>query len=383
MATFSFMAPSHERMGLPTRIVVTVAAMVLTAGAPAARQRPPVDAITLVDIYAQGRHYEAIATAAALPDLGPLRLRFVQDLPGWIAADPAAAAKRRAAAAGFIVELTGARLESDWGRLSDLLEWTCAQVLRPSGPPTPFERSWHLATTALAGRARARVWLLGPFARLPHQKPRKPQPDDPPSPIHLTHALERFPDDPEFALARVIAWTWGRDSEPIRNLRRGEDDVARLLRAPQGEAITAYEPLLGIQRVAAEAQIRTGLVHISMRNHPAALRAFEAAQPAASDRELKYLAHFLAGRSLEALQRPDEAITQYQSALAVEPSAESAAIALAAVQFSRNDRDAAVLLVDKTFAAPRTTTDPGRLTGYGFYLRWPAIKAAMREEMSR
>jgi tetratricopeptide (TPR) repeat protein len=133
--------------------------------------------------------------------------------------------------------------------------------------------------------------------------------------------------------------------------------------------------------VAGEAQIRTGLIHISMANHAAALGAFEAAQPVASDRELKYLGHFLAGRSLEALKRPDEAIAQYQSALAVEPSAESAAVLLAALQFSHTDRDAAVRLIDKTFAAPRTTTDPGRLTGYGFYLRWPAIKAAMRAEL--
>lgn len=382
MATFGPVAPSHERMGWLARTIVAVSALGLTAAVPTARQAP-LDLIGLIDSYGQGRHDEAIARAAALPDLGPLRLRFVQDLPGWIAADPANAAKRRAAAAGFIVELTAARLESDWGRLSDLLEWTCAQILRPSGAPTPFERSWHLATTALAGRARARLWLLGPFARLTHQQPRQPLPDDPPSPMHLTHALERFPDDPEFALARVIAWTWGRDSEPIRNLRRGGEDVSRLLRAPQGEAITAYEQLLAITGVAAEAQIRMGLVHTSMANHAAALRAFEAAQPVASDRELKYLSHFLAGRSLEALQRPDEAVTQYQSALAVEPSAESAAIALAAVQFSHHERDAAVTLIDKTFAAPRPSTDPGRLTGYGFYLRWPAIKAAMREELNK
>jgi hypothetical protein len=368
-------------MVLLARVIVAVSALGLTTAVPAARQAARLDLIGLIDSYAQGRHDEAIAGAAALPDLGPLRLRFVQDVPAWVVAEPANAAKRRAAAAGFIVELTAARLESDWGRLSDLLEWTCAQVLRPAGTPTEFERAWHMSTTALAGRARARVWLLGPFARLPHQKPRKPQPDDPPSPMHLTHALERFPDDPQFALARVVAWTWGRDAEPIRNLRRNEDDVARLLRAPQIEALTAYQPLLAIPAVAGEAQVRTGLVHISMANHAAALRAFEAAQPVASDRELKYLAHFLAGRSLDALQRPDEAIAQYQSALTVEPSAESAAIALAALQFSHGDRDAAVRLIDKTFEASRSSTDPGRLTGYGFYLRWPPIKAAMRAEL--
>ena len=70
-------------------------------------------------------------------------------------ADPANAEQRRAAVAGFLVELAAARLESDWGRLSDLIEWTCAQLLRASGPPTAFERSWHMATHR-AGRPRAR-----------------------------------------------------------------------------------------------------------------------------------------------------------------------------------------------------------------------------------
>ena len=66
----------------------------------------------LFDAYYGGNYDEAVAKAAALPDLGPLRVRFVQDTPGWIAADPANIASRRAAVAAFLVELTAARLES-------------------------------------------------------------------------------------------------------------------------------------------------------------------------------------------------------------------------------------------------------------------------------
>ena len=341
-----------------------------------------VDVTALIDIYYQGRHDEAVAKAAALPDLGPLRLRFVQDTPGWIAADPANADRRRAAVAGFIVELAGARLESDWGRLTDLIEWTCARVLVAGGPPTPFERSWHMATTALAGRARERVWLLGPFARLPHQKPRAPQKDDPPSPKHLMHALERFPDDPQFQLARVIAWTWARDAEPIRNVRRREDNDRRLPAVPpQMEAVTALAPLVATPAVAAEALIRTGQIHWTVGDHSAALRAFQSAQPLATGIQLTYLSHFLAGRALEALKREDEAIAQYQRALQIVPAAESATVALASLQFLRNDRDPAVSLIDKNFAATVSSTDPGRLVGYGYFLRWPEIKAAMRAEL--
>ncbi len=346
-----------------------------------AAQSGSVDLIGLLNAYYEGRHDTAVGQAAGLPDLGPLRLQFVQGTPAWINADPANTEKRRAAVASFVVELAGARLESDWGRLSDLIEWTCAQVLRAGGPPTAFERSWHMATTALAGRARVRVWLLGPYARLPHQKPRVPQKNDPPSPMHLVHALERFPDDPQFQLARVVAWTWGRDEEPIRNVRPEYRERMRTTRPAQLEAITALEPLLAVPAVAAEAWIRTGLVHVTVGDHVAALTAFETALPRAATTELNYLSHFLAARSLEMLNRHDEAIAEYTRALDIVPLAESATVALASLRFLRGEHDASVALIGKAFANTSTTTDPGRLTGYGFYLHWAAIKAAMRAEL--
>jgi len=171
----------------------------------------------------------------------------------WINQDPAHIDARSAAAAAFLLEVAAARLESDWGRFSDLIEWTCVQ-LRTSGPPTEFERSWHAASHALAGRARNRTWMLGESARLPHQKPLEQpgsvprwaqtmQRNQPQPPAHLTHALERFPDDPHFQLSRVVAWTWGRDGEPTRNVRARDEDDRRLpRRTPQLEAIVTLEP---------------------------------------------------------------------------------------------------------------------------------------------
>ena len=350
-----------------------------------------VDVVGLIDSYHQGRFDEAVAKAAALPDLGALRLRFVQDVPVWIQADPAKSEQRRAAAAAFLVELAGARLETDWGRLSDLVEFTCSQILRPAGPPTEFERAWHMASHALAGRARSRLWLLGEYARLPHQKPvRRPPPKkDAPvvSPMHLMHALERFPDDPHFQLTRVVAWTWGRDAEPIRNVRQREmgDRFERFEPArvtAQMEIITGLEPLKTQPSVAAEAWIRTGMVHLSTGRHASALAAFNAAEPMASEVAMKYLAYFEAGRALEGLQRPEEAMAKYSRALEIIPGAESATIALASLQFMRDERAAALQILDRVFARPSTMNDPGRMTGYGSYIRWPELKAAMRREVT-
>ena len=365
------------------RPVLSTALLAVGLTVAAGAQPRQVDLKGMLDGYAAGRHDEAVAQAVALPELGPFRLRYVQDSPIWVNQDPARIEVRRATAAAFLLEVAGARLESDWGRLSDLIEWTCVQ-LRTSGPPTEFERSWHAASHALAGRARARLWLLGPYAVLPHQKPiNAPPPENQPPPVrHLMHALERFPDDPQMQLSRVVAWTWGRDAEPIRNVQRRDDDDdnarRRLTRAPQLEAITALTPLTAIPTVAAEAWIRIGIVRFTVKDFAAALQAFETAQPLATESALAYLAYFHAGRSLEALGRTADAMRQHRRALEVVPSAESATIALGSLQFSGEDHDAAVALIDRVFSRLPAPTDPGRLTRYGSYLRWPALKAAMR-----
>jgi tetratricopeptide (TPR) repeat protein len=366
-----------------TRILAAVAALAIVFGQGAGAQG--IDVVGMLDAYAGGKYDEAVASAAALPDLSPFRLRFVQDTPRWVNADPTRAEARSAAAAAFLLELTAARLESDWGRFADLIEYTCLQ-LRTTGPPTAFERAWHAASHALAGRARARVWLLGEYARLPHQKPTSAPSSDPQHPParHLMHALERFPDDPQFQLSRVVAWTWGRDAEPIRNVRRRDDDDRRRItrRAPQMEALVTLEPLAAVPEVAAEAFVRIGLVHFSVDDFASALRAFESAQPIASEPAIKYLAHFNAARSLERLSRTKDAIAQYRKALDVVPDAESATVALASLQFAQDDRDDAVSLIDRVFDRANRPDDPGRLIGYGSFLRWPALKAAMRAALS-
>ena len=349
------------------------------------RAKSGIDVTAMLESYQQGRYDEAVASAAALPDLGAFRVRFVQDAPQWVRADPTKIEARSAAAAAFLLELTAARLESDWGRFADLIEFTCIQ-LRTTGPPTPFERAWHEASHALAGRARARVWLLGEYARLPHQKPTTAPPSDPQRPParHLMHALERFPDDPQFQLSRIIAWTWGRDAEPIRNLRRRDDTDRRpARRAPQMEALVALEPLTSSPAIAAEAWVRIGLVHFSVDDFASALRAFESAQPIATEPSIKYLAHFNAARSLERLSRPDDAVREYRQALEAVPDAESATIALASLQFMHDDRDVAVPLIDRVFSRSTRPDDPGRLAGYGSFVRWPALKSALRKALPR
>jgi tetratricopeptide (TPR) repeat protein len=198
------------------------------------------------------------------------------------------------------------------------------------------------------------------------------------------HALERFPDDPHFQLSRVVAWTWGRDGEPMRNVRgRDDDGQRRRSRAPQLEAIVTLEPLTAVPDVAAEAWIRLGMVRFTTGDFAAALRAFEAAQPITTETSMKYLAYFNAARALEGLQRVDDAMRAYQQALEIVPDAESATVALTSLQFMRDDRDVAVSAINRVFNRKPGPADPGRLIGYGSFLRWDALKTAMRAALKR
>jgi tetratricopeptide (TPR) repeat protein len=386
-ATFGRPNSSHERMVRIARgVFVVMFAAAATIWIEAASQPAAFDIKALLDMYLRGQRDEAVARAAAIPDLGPFRLRYVQDAPVWVNTEPSRLEARSAAGAAFLLEVAAARLESDWGRFSDLIEWTCVQ-LRTTAQPTRFERAWHVASHALAGRARARQWLLGQYPRLPHQKPVTPPPmktNERPAATHLMHAIERFPDDPRFQLSRVVAWLWGRDGEPIRNVRRRDDDDGgrrRPIRAPQLEALVTLQPLTSAAEVADEAWIRIGLVHFTVGDFESALRAFESAQSIATSTPMRYLAHFNAGRALEGLQRVDAAMRAYQRALAIVPDAESATIALTSLQFAHDDRDAAVSAIDRVFNRKPGAADPGRLIGYGNFLQWDDAKSAMRAEL--
>jgi tetratricopeptide (TPR) repeat protein len=123
-------------------------------------------------------------------------------------------------------------------------------------------------------------------------------------------------------------------------------------------------------------------MHFVRRDYTAALKAFEAAVPAASDIEMKYLAHFYAGRTLEALSRTDSAIDEYRRALEIVPEAESATIAMTSLQFARDERDDAIVQINRVFNRRPGAPDPGRLVGYGSFIQFDKLKRDLRTALS-
>lgn len=365
-----------------TRSLRAVLLAVLLAGTTASvsARQAELEIAEWLDRYLAGQFDAAVRLAAATPDVEVLRRRLPDAARDWMAREPAQSKERRAAVAGFILELTHARLETDWGRLRDLVEWACDQLRRP-GPSDRFERAWDEASIALASRARDRQWLLA-FPTLPErQGVRAPRGLLGASPGHLIHVRQRFPDDASFRLAHVVAWTWAHDAEPTRN----ELPRLRIASAPpqQLAALDTLEALTHDPSVAAEALIVAGRLLFSSRRYQDAWRSFDAAAPVARDHTTRYSAHFWAGRTLETLGRPKEAARAYLEALAALPSGESATLALASLDFADNRYSDAISRVNERFGHAEESIDPARLTGYGSFIRWPALKAAMRAEVHR
>ena len=144
------------------RAVLLAFALVLSLTPAARTQGTGIDLKGLLDTYYAGRYDEAVAKAAAIPDLGPFRLRFVQDSPVWVNADPARIDARSEAAAAFLLEITAARLKSDSAFLgSDRVDVRAVADHRDADGV----RAIVARRLACAGRARSRPGMAAwPFS---------------------------------------------------------------------------------------------------------------------------------------------------------------------------------------------------------------------------
>ena len=112
--------------------------------------------------------------------------RFGQHAGTWILAVPEAERPRRRQIAAVVALEVGhvaprfwgnRRACASWAEARVVVEWAC-QMLRSAGPPTSFERLWHLAAMALIERAQDTVFMSG--GPPPAQRERD----------HAAHAIE-------------------------------------------------------------------------------------------------------------------------------------------------------------------------------------------------
>ena len=231
---------------------------------------------------------------------------------------------------------------------SDVVEWACS-VLR-EGSPLPAERTWHVAAIAALERFRGQAALDS----------------------HIEHAESRFPNDPEWALARAVSqesrtWPDRRDEE---NYRPPSGLTASRIEARFKEAA-------GFAATRQEAHLRWGYFELRRGRADQALTHFaEAGEP--GEPVLRYWLHLFKGRALERVGRLDDAIASYRLACAEVPYAQSATTALAVALVANHQADEAAALMNRMLSV-QPPLDPWSFYTFPATRSWQTLMSQLRE----
>jgi len=316
-----------------TRLVAALAAVLALTPSAAAQNAWVVDWLRE---YAGGKH---VAIANDLRKVASIS-RLESDLEivskTWLKQEPVDQRRRELAAfaleAGFAQAVQGLAA-------GKLVEWGCKHIRRVT-KPGEFERRWHLAAFSALGGA------------IDPENLEK----------HVTHMKFHFPNEPRLLFERAVASellaadVFTKRKVSAREVEERNAEAAKRYR----EATASPDP--GIQ---AESWLLLGHVEMARGRLDESVSALDAAEPLLTDPAAKYLLLLFRGQALERLKQPDAARRAYQAALAIQPGAHSATMALASLLFRTGERADADRLVSALMARAEPVSDP-----WWFY--WPA-----------
>ena len=344
---------------------------------------------------------------------GEKQIKTIEDQGArWINANPTAHARRRLAAAAFVLEVAREwQGTPNWHLARRLISWSCHEFSSTKAPPERGEQLWYLASVALVGGAEDWWFLIGRSAFADAKKSGKAPVDDELFRGHLAHALERFPNDPRFALANAVSiesLSWevggiGRDPNQ-RGIIAGQiaqEALGKTVQdwdgsAPPGKAgnrgVTTGPGVPEVQRVAmryaslanqapvaAEAKIRAGLVSFRISNNERALGHLLQVPQLTTDPFLIHLSRLIEGVVHERQGQYDDAVAAYRAALQAVPRAQTASTMLAARLIKMGKLAEAAQVAEEFFSGP-TVVDPWRLYRLGDYRSWPSLMEQLRAE---
>jgi tetratricopeptide (TPR) repeat protein len=307
----------------------------------------------LVAAYGQGAFEPAAGFIARHPDPGRLIDEFDRGGNPW------PASPRREAV--FALELAEAAIYSprpdDRERAVRVLE-RFGWLIQPAFEPGEFERAWLAAELAmLQGSIQPRLALS-----------------------FVDRALERFPDDGRFHLARAVVNDQLRHTAPPRPAFGAPRPAAGPAPPSIEMVIEHYERAAAFPAVRGEARVRLGWLRARLGRHEEALGDFNAAAAGIdrSDRQLLYLNELLRGQALATLGRHADAASAFRRALAIGSSAQSARVGLMNALLATGDRAEAEQLAEAIQSAPREAFDPWWLIAQGGYRQYPQLLTDLR-----
>jgi tetratricopeptide (TPR) repeat protein len=95
---------------------------------------------------------------------------------------------------------------------------------------------------------------------------------------------------------------------------------------------------------------------------------------------IAYVAHYSAGRLLEAAGNVQQAQARYRAALAVAPGVQSASLSLSTLLFTAGQPDEAYEVMRQAFDGP-PRPDPFRMYGFGNYRHFDGYVSRLRQAL--
>jgi hypothetical protein len=307
----------------------------------AAVQTPDVPVERLAELYARGE-FNAVKTAVwKMDDFRTFARDVERRTPEW----PDKPTRRPL----FFLELAAAAYdngsEGAAAAARRLIDSGCALVRR--GQPSAHERRWHVAAIGLLHRAL----------------------DSNGAEEHAAHARSRFLDEPTFVLARAIA-----QDQRTSPLAPPAEGIAFQ------EAVARYELAAGFGATAAEARARLGYLLYRLARYQEAWRQISDLDTRVTDRQLLYWVRLFQGRVLEAIDKPAEAGRAYRAALGAWPQAQSATVALLALEARQGRHATASRLAETVGTGTAEAWDPWWDYWAGDYRFFAKVISGLRED---
>jgi len=311
----------------------------------------------LLDRYQRGEFGAAVTEAAKdEQDLRSVIAQLTAKVPVLNPNSPESQLRRLTIAA-FSLEIVMATRNSlfrDAGSQKSgrvLLEWACS-LLRRGQTPLPAERLWHQAAFGVIEGASDWEALE----------------------THVGHVAKRFPDDPRLPLTKALVWelkSWPDD----RREGAGQSGPPEL--------VPAFRLAVVHRDVQDETNLRWGFFELRRGNAKTALGHLDDIG-ATDDRFIDYLRHLFRGRALERLNRVHDAVEAYHRAVLVQPTAQTARMALAGALVANQQRQEAASLLDGVLAGPLDVlADPWFVFGAADQRFYPDVMTQLRREVRR
>jgi tetratricopeptide (TPR) repeat protein len=280
------------------------------------------------------------------------------------------------ASAAFVLEASAAAFPIDPDGATAILELGCKRVRRSR--LNEFEREWHLAAAALLNGLGA--YRLGRMAEA-FVVNWIPGPEE-----HLRHSRARFPDEPRLLLA------WGVHQEGIFNawikthgvsllntwvttFDSNWPNIRRLHDAGKAFEVARLEPSLFD-----EATLRLAAVKYYDKKPDEALKLWDEVSRGVGNPAWRYLAWVFIGRMFLEQKRSTEAEAAYRQALSINPRAQSARVAAAALSFIAGDVERSSDLINDILRGP-AGNDPWAMYLAPGTMAWPQLLHDMRSRV--